>query len=196
MITSYEDYKYYLEADRLALEVKRKNPACVGDEIWKFERLLRKTEYYNNCKRSFFWKPYLLFLKYLFNRRSIMLGFSIPLNVFGPGLSIAHRGTIVINSGAKIGDNCRIHVCVNIGTQAGHDSKAPSIGNNVYIGPGAKIYGDIAIADDIAIGANACVNRSIETPGISIGGIPAGKISDKGSKELLVRATEILNKKE
>lgn len=36
------------------------------------------------------------------------LGFSIGLNVFGPGLSIAHYGCIVVNSGARIGTNCRI----------------------------------------------------------------------------------------
>lgn len=69
---------------------------------------------------------------------SIRLGFTIPLNVFGPGLCIAHRGTIVVNKNAKVGKNCRIHACTNIGSNIDGVS-APQIGNNVYIGPGAKI---------------------------------------------------------
>jgi serine O-acetyltransferase len=69
----------------------------------------------------------------------------------------------------------------------------PKIGDNVYIGPGAKIFGDIEIADGIAIGANSVVNRSFTEPNIGIAGIPAKKINDKGSEKLLARATEILN---
>lgn len=57
---------------------------------------------------------------------SIKLGFSNPNNVIDAGLSIAHYGTIVISPYAKIGKNCRIHTCVNIGASAGNH-KAPSI---------------------------------------------------------------------
>lgn len=89
-----------------------------------------------------------------------------------------------MNSGTKVGDNCRIHVCVNIGTQAGYSNLAPEIGNNVYIAPGAKIFGKIQIADDIVIGANAVVNKSFVESGVSIGGVPAKKISEKGRLNL------------
>ena len=85
------------------------------------------------------------------------------------------------------GENCRIHTCVNIGTQAGNSERVPVIGNNVYMGPGVKIFGDIVIADNIAIGANAVVNKSFSETGISIAGIPGKKISDKGSKRPDVR---------
>jgi serine O-acetyltransferase len=195
MITSREDYEFYLEADRLALGRKRKRPKIIGDEIWVFQCLLRKLEYYNNCKRSFLWKPYYYFLRHKFHLMSILLGFTIPLNVFGPGLSIGHRGTIVVNENAKLGANCRIHVDVNIGTKAGYSNLAPSIGDNVYIGPGAKIFGSINIADGIAIGSNSVVNKSFDEKGITIAGIPAKKISNKGSEGLLIKATEILTDK-
>lgn len=112
----------------------------------------------------------------------------------GPGLAIMHRGTIVINGNVRIGANCKIHVCVNIGASGGPE-KAPQIGNNVYIAPGAKIFGDIQIADDIAIGANAVVNKSFMTPNITIGGVPAKKISDKESVGLIIPATEILKQR-
>lgn len=121
------------------------------------------------------------------------MGYFIPLNVFGPGLSISHYGSIVINPNSRIARNCRIHACVNIGTKAGFSDKAPKIGDNVYIGPGAKIFGDIVIADGIAIGANAVVNKSFLEPNVTIGGIPAKIISNKGSEGLLIKGTQMVN---
>ena len=97
---------------------------------------------------------------------------------------------IVVNSSARIGSNCRIHSGVVIGTKAGYSNKSPRIGNNVFIGPGAKIFGDIIVADGIAIGANAVVNNSFLEPNITIAGIPARKVSDNGSKGLLIDATK------
>ena len=114
----------------------------------------------------------------------MLCGYSIPPNVFGKGLSIAHRGTIVVNSHSIIGDNCRIHACVNIGTVPGVSFAAPIIGNDVYIAPGVKIYGKIVIASGIIIGANAVVNKSFDEENICIAGIPAQKISDKGRFEI------------
>lgn len=192
MIQSKQDYEFYLEADRIALGVKRKKPRFFGDEIWKFQRLLRKFEYYTNCKKSIIYKPNYLFLKYKFYKLCIKFGFSIHINVFGPGLAIVHHGTIVVSDYTRIGANCRIHTCVNIGAKAGCPNSAPKIGTNVYIGPGAKIFGDIEIADGIAIGANSVVNKSFLEKGIGIAGVPAKKINDKGSEGLLRKATELL----
>lgn len=189
MIGSKEDYLYFLEADRISLSKTRKRPKMVGDEIWKFQRLLRRLEYYSNCKKGPVNKVIRLAVSYLFTRKSLKLNFSIPKNVFDAGLNIAHYGTIVVNSNAKIGKNCRIHVGTNIGA-AGGTSGAPVLGNNVYIGPGAKIFGGITLADDIAVGANAVVNKSFLTPGVSLGGVPAGVISSKGSHGLVVKGSE------
>lgn len=185
MINSKEDYINYLNADKKSLGIKRKRPIIFRDEIWKFERLMRKIEYYMNCKKSFVWKPFYLFLRWKYHRLSIRLSFEIPLNVIGPGVSLAHRG-IIVSPGAKIGKNCRIHNGVNIGTEAGYDYRAPIIGDNVYIGPGVKMYGKIEIANGIAIGANAVVNKSFTEPNITIAGVPAVKISSKGSMGIII----------
>ena len=194
MIKNKKDYKYYLEADRFALKKDRKMPRLLGDEIWKFQRLLRKVEYYTNCKKGIVNKMIRYYYSYLLYRKGIKLGFSIPINVFDAGLNIAHYGTIVVNGRAKIGVNCRIHACTNIGMAAGNDRNAvPIIGNNVYIGPGAKIYGEIQIADNIAIGANSVVNKSFLTPNVTIAGAPAHAISNKGSEGLYVRGTDHVN---
>jgi serine O-acetyltransferase len=189
-IGSHEEYIFYLKADRAALEVTRRRPRLFGDEIWKFQCLLRALEFELNCRRTIIRRPYLTYLSIRFHRMSMKLGFTIPPNVFGPGLSIAHRGTIVVNSRARIGANCRLHICVNIGVSAGNDEEVPSIGDNVYIGPGAVLYGAIRIGNDIAIGANSVVNRSFEEPGVTIAGAPAHKISDNGTQGLFVRGTE------
>jgi serine O-acetyltransferase len=192
MINSKDDLYYYLEADWIALGIDRKKPKIIGDEIWKYQILLRKIEYYVNSKKNIITKVYIYYLKYKFRNLGLKLGFSIPFNVFGPGLSIAHSGTIVVNRNAKIGHNCRIHTCVNIGTKAGYSDLSPHIGDNVYIGPGAKIFDSIKIADGIAIGANSVVNKSFLEENISIAGVPAKKISDKGSEGLLIKATELI----
>ena len=187
MIDSKEKYKYFLLSDKKALGIIKHKPSFIGDEIWKFEILLRKTEYYKNTMKKKLNKKILYYIcLYRFHRARIKLGFSIPLNVFGPGLSIAHRGTIVVNGNAKIGKNCRIQECTTIGATNGENS-APILGDNIYIGSGARIIGNIKIADDIAIGANAVVNKNFETPGITIAGVPAKKVSDNNSHSNLCK---------
>lgn len=193
MIESRKDYQFHLAADKIALGIEHSRPRVFRDEEWRFQRLLRKVEFHLNCRRSKWWRPYYWFLRWRFKHLSHQCGYTIPPNVFGPGLALAHRGTIVVNDRARVGSNCRLHVCVNIGTSAGAPEEvAPVIGDNVYIGPGAKIFGAIEIADDIVIGANSVVNKSFTEPGITIAGIPARKIADRGSDGLLVRATDQL----
>jgi len=93
----------------------------------------------------------------------------------------------------RIGCNCMILNDVTVGITNGL-YKGPRIGNNVYIGTGAKIIGDIFIADGVCVGANAVVVKSIEEKNITVGGIPATKISDKGSSAFLVPATELVQR--
>jgi serine O-acetyltransferase len=182
MIVTKQDLNYYLLQDAIALRCKKRKPRLFGDEVWKFQIVLRKAEYYTNAFRNS--KKYLfvhyIWYKFKLHKYSVKLGFSIPINVFGPGLSIAHYGTIVVNSAAKVGKNCRIQEGVNIGATNG-SALAPQIGDNVFIGTGAKIIGDISIADDVAIGANAVVVKSITESGVTYGGVPAKKISSNNS---------------
>jgi serine O-acetyltransferase len=196
MIQSKADLIEYMNEDRKALGIKREKPFPFFQEtlnpVWKYEILLRKSEYCHNCK-NLMNKIRYPYYRYRLARLGKICGFSIPLNVCGKGLNIAHIGPVIINGHAKIGDYCRIHVGVNIGTAAGYQDKAPTIGNNVYIGPGAKLFGQITIADNIAIGANAVVNKSFLETNIAIAGVPAKKINDKGSNGLLYTKNETPN---
>jgi len=190
MIQNKEDYKYYLDQDKKALRVGKSNffgqivSYISPNLIWKFQKTLRTLEYYENRNKKGLSKLYYLYLKYKYKNISVKLGFSIPPNVFGPGLAIAHYGTIVINGNAKVGANCRMHACVNIGASGGQE-EAPQLGDNVYIAPGAKIYGNITIASNTAIGANAVVNKSFDKENTVLAGIPAKVIGEVNIKQII-----------
>ena len=172
MILSKEDLKAYLNLDAIALGHRRSLKHILApDVIWEFQKCLRKLEYYTNTRKKYNLLCF-LYYKYRFRKLSLKLNFTIPINVFGPGLSIAHYGTIIVSSNAKVGRFCRIHASTNIGASAGQP-EAPCIGNNVYIGPGAILFGDIQIADDITIAANATVNKSCNKTNVILAGTPA-----------------------
>ena len=116
MINNKLEYKQFLEADKKALFIEKRTLG-ITDVIWKYERLLRKTEYYHNCRKDFLGKIWGIVLKYVLYRNGIRLGFTIPINVCDAGLSLVHYGSITINSNAKIGKNCRIYNDVVIGSK-------------------------------------------------------------------------------
>lgn len=188
MIDSKQKYHEYLRQDQIALgRGADRRPHLFGDEIWKLERLLRRVEYCKNCKKG----PLAGILRkwhgHRFHVLSVKLGMTIPVNVFGPGLSIPHYGTIVVHGNARIGKNCRLQEGVTIGATNG-SHEAAVIGDNCYFGSGAKVIGAVRIADDVAVGANAVVAASITEPGTTWAGIPARKISDQDSHSNLCQA--------
>ena len=117
-------------------------------------------------------------LKFLYySRKNNILGRKNNLELygkFGKEIRIYHPG-IIINKNAIIGDNVKLHGFNCIGNK-GENKNAPKIGNNVDIGIGAVIIGNIKIADNITIGANATVTKSFLEEGITIAGTPAKKI--------------------
>lgn len=106
------------------------------------------------------------------------------MQCFSGGLRINHYGLIVVNPNAKIGEWCDIHQGVNIGQNI-EPGSAPCIGNHVWIGPGAKLFGAIRIGDNVMIGANAVVNRSFEKGNCRIAGVPAHIVSEEGNAFVL-----------
>lgn len=57
----------------------------------------------------------------------------------------------------------------------------PTIGNNVFLGTGCKVIGNVRIADGCAVGANAVVVKDVLEDGITVAGVPAKKISNHNS---------------
>ncbi|WP_336776028.1 serine O-acetyltransferase [Paenibacillus sp. MMO-58] len=145
--------------------------------IVQFLRCLRKIEYYD--KRNGLLNRIKVKWNYRKkNKLGLILGFYIAPHTVGTNVYIAHAGSILINGNSKVGDNCIFHGENCIGNDSKELSKAPVIGSGVDIGVGAKIIGDIYIADGIFIGANAVVTKSFLEPGITIAGVPAKKISN------------------
>lgn len=121
-------------------------------------------------------------LRFLLERFiEITTGISIPADAeIGKGLRIHHFGEIILHSAARIGENCTLHQGVTIGDR-GNPLKAPNIGNNVFIGAGAKILGDITVGNNCKIGANAVVIESVPDNCVVVG-VPA-KIVNKPLRE-------------
>ena len=98
-----------------------------------------------------------------FHRMRSKWGIEIPRQTeVGEGLYIGHFGGITISPDARIGKNVDISQQVTIGV-SGHGERrgCPTIGDNVYLAPGAKLFGRITIGNNVAIGANAVVHKDI-----------------------------------
>ena len=104
------------------------------------------------------------------------------------GMNIYGNGTVRIGDNFHSGRMIRIHTSYHNyddGTTLPYDrtwiTRDVTIGENVWIGPGVKIFGKINIADGIMIGANSVVNKSFNEHDITIAGVPAKKIKNSGN---------------
>ena len=180
MITDRKSYKDYVAQDLKSYGLSR---VSLYDYFWRdtlrFQLRLRKIEYlYNTTRSNPFRAAYRFLLEVVNHRLAVRLGFTIPKNVFGAGLCIVHHGTIVVSPNAKVGAYCRLHPSTCIGDYNG----APTLGDNVYIGPGAKIYGPISLGDNVAVGANSVVNKSFGN-NLTLAGAPAHIVVEYGALE-------------
>ncbi|MDY5913481.1 MAG: serine O-acetyltransferase EpsC [Inconstantimicrobium porci] len=102
----------------------------------------------------------------------------------GKGLFIDHGMGVVIGETAEIGDNVTIYHGVTLGGTGKEKGKRhPTVGNNVLIGCGAKVLGNIKIGDNSNIGANSVVLKNIPAGATAVG-IPA-RIIQKPSAEII-----------
>lgn len=179
MIQSKRDLKAYMTADMAFYQKYSRYDrliACLTQDpiylVHRYVRFLRKEEYYFNTGRTFFGK---LAHLYFFRRKNVLgnkLGFKIPKNCFGPGLTIYHHGCIIVNEDARIGANCRLHGNNCIGN-SGKTNAAPVIGNDLDMGFGAVVIGGLQLGNNITLGSNAVVVHSCAENDVTLVGIPA-----------------------
>ena len=143
MITDKETLRKYLEAEKKALGATGGRPHLFGQEVWKYQISLRKYEYYLNKRGG---GVLLHVWKFIHHYLGVRLGFTIPPNTCGKGLHLHHYGHIVINKNVRVGENCKIISGVVIGQGHALDD-VPIIGNDVFIGANAVLFGKITIAD-------------------------------------------------
>lgn len=96
-------------------------------------------------------------------------GLEIPYDVeIGPGVILDHPFSTIINA-KRIGANLRIKNNITIGNKNDDENLRPRLGNNVYIGAGAIVIGDITIGDNVIIGAGAVVTKSLPDNCVVVG---------------------------
>lgn len=118
-------------------------------------------------------KVFSLLYKILFKLVQILTGVELPCEVgIGKNFVIDHFGGIVISGYACFGDDCRIRNGVVVGLKNTEEPCAPVFGNNVDIGTGAKILGNIRIGNNVVIGANAVVLIDVPDNSLAVG-VPA-----------------------
>ena len=119
-------------------------------------------------------------LAMLFNKLNVWFGGCVIGRGadFGPGLVLIHSNGVVINTSVRGGENVFIEHQVTIGAEKG---EAPVLGDNVFIGAGAKIVGSVRIGSDVKIGANAVVTKDLPDGATAVG-VPARVVKIYGSK--------------
>jgi serine O-acetyltransferase len=142
--------------------------------IWGLKSL------YFKCNNSLLKKIVCLIYEIALHRR----GSWISLNAKFLSLPIFPHGIlgIFISGGVSIGNNCVIFQQVTIGSNTLIDSLSlgsPQIGNNCYIGAGAKLIGNIKISDNVRIGANAVVIEDVPRNAVVVNGKPIVIIKNK-----------------
>lgn len=131
---------------------------------------------------AIYWVPRLILMHY-----SIKYGFDIAVSAeIGEGFYIGHFGGIAIGPRSSIGKNCNISQGVSLGQKnRGKHAGVPVILDNVYIGPGAMIIGNVVVGNYAAVGANCVVTKDVPDYGVVVG-VPGQVISYEGSEGYVI----------
>jgi len=133
----------------------------------------------------FFYKIHLFFIARLISQISRFLtGIEIhPGAQIGKSFFIDHGMGVVIGETSIIGNNVLLYQAVTLGgTGLVKGKRHPTIGNNVVIGTGAKVLGNITVGDNSYIGANAVVIKDVP-PNSTVVGVP-GRITKQDGKKI------------
>ena len=138
-------------------------------------------------------KPFLAFGLYPLSKAILLrlrhkYGIAIPeYTVVGPGLFINRFSGIFVHGDAVLGSNVNMTHGTMLGqTNRGARAGAPTVGDRVFFGAGAKVIGAIRIGDDCAVGANAVVTKDVPDGGV-VGGVPAKLLSTEGAGDYIRR---------
>jgi len=158
--------RFYYRGDRS--EARRlifclQSPGLRAALTYRFGHWLQEQ---NLLIRLFLELPYRLCIHCIRTRWGIDLA---PKAQIGEGLFIAHYGGIIVSTSAKIGRNVEISNGVIIGVSGQGDKRGvPEIGDNVFIGPGAKLIGKIRVGNNVKIGANAIIHKDVPDNAVAV----------------------------
>lgn len=98
---------------------------------------------------------------------------------FGPGLVILHSVGLVVNTSVRGGPNVILEGGVTIGAEK---DRSPVLGQNVFVGAGARIIGGVSIGSEVRVGANAVVVKDVPAGSTAVG-VPARVVRSRGEEE-------------
>lgn len=185
-IMTFSEYKYFILSDlyRITGDVKLTSLICqvFFGESYKYIFWMRTCRF----SSSIFFLKWLCYpiARLMLIRYRYKFGIAIPFTTeIDSGFYIGHFGCLVVSNKCKIGKNCNISHGVTLGqVNRGKNKGYPTLGNNIYIGPGAKIIGAITIGNNVAIGTNSVVTKNIPDNAVVVG-VPGKIISYNGSKD-------------
>jgi serine O-acetyltransferase len=159
-----EDIQATMENDPAA-----RNPI----EIYLLYPHIKALKAYRRAK-WFHERGYYFIARWISNKARRKTGIEIhPGATIGKGFFIDHGMGVVIGETTIIGDNCVLYQGVTLGgTGKEHGKRHPTLGNNVVVGSGAKILGNIYLAPGTKVGANAVLLNDTPEQSTAVG-IPA-----------------------
>ncbi len=165
-------FKYIKEQIRTVME---KDPSISKP----FEVLLCpsfKALIYYKISHYFYERKHLILARYISEKAKRKTGIEIhPGATIGKRLFIDHGTGVVIGETAIVGNDVTLFHGVTLGGTGKEKGKRhPTVGNNVFIGSGAKVLGNIVIGNNVKIGANAVILKDVPS-NVTIVGVP-GKI--------------------
>ncbi len=176
--------RYSLLINRPMPRFRRTLLILSSEEIWAIA-VFRFGQYVyhdaNPVVRRLLRMPYLIAAKLI----GIMVGIHLFADTrIGPGFCIVHYGGIWISPVASLGSNCNVAPGVVIGVAGEARDKAPTLGDRVWVGPGAVITGELNVGSGAVIAANSLVTSDVPENAVVIG-VPARVISYTGSSKLI-----------
>jgi len=163
-----ENIKSFMERDpaaKCSLEIKMLYPGY-------------KAIRYHNIAHKFYNRSHYVIARMISERARKKTGIEIhPGATIGKNFFIDHGGGVVIGETTIIGDNVMLYQGVTLGGTSGEKKKRhPTIEDNVIIGAGAKILGNITIGKNSRIGANSVVTKNVP-PNSVVVGVP-GRVAE------------------
>lgn len=163
------------------ITIKKNDPAIHSIlEIFLYPSF--KAQLYHKISKCFYKRKHYLIARFISEKAKKKTGIEIhPGATIGHYLFIDHGIGVVIGETAIIGDNVTMFHGVTLGGTGKEKGKRhPTIGNNVFIGSGAKILGNIKIGNNVKIGANAVILKNVED-NTTVVGVPGKTVRNNSN---------------
>ncbi len=190
---SFQELKKLIAADQFRHEGKTGARHFVS--LWWHEAGFRFTVVMRLCAylRSQKWTRYGIYHVCRLWHRRLQIKYSTYIDsscTIGGGLYVGHPCGIIVNVRSIIGCDCTLsqHVTLGNTNRRSKHPGTPTIGDRVYLGPGAVIVGGVTVGDDVVVGPNSVVARPVEPMSV-VSGSPAEVLSYRGSEGYVTHIT-------